>query len=93
MVARYYSPMAPQKKANAKRTPEPKLSKSMPDFYARIGAKGGKSTLKKLGKKHFKNAAILSHRNREHSTKPALPDVPSDTLAGTRDKARSRTSK
>jgi hypothetical protein len=76
--------------ATPKKTVAPKLTKADPLFYSKIGAKGGKSTLKKLGKKHFKAAAILSHRNREHSTKPALPESESDSLAGPRDKAKRR---
>ncbi len=56
--------------ATTKKRAVEKLTKADPLFYQKIGAKGGKSTLKKLGKKHFKNAAILSHRNREPSTKP-----------------------
>ena len=66
--------MAPPKNrttiiANAKRTTPKKhrsvnMKKSDPKYYATVGSLGGKKTLKKLGKEHFRNAARLSHQAR-----------------------------
>ena len=44
-----------------------KLTKANPNFYKLIGARGGKSTLKKHGKKHFSKAAALTAPARERN--------------------------
>jgi hypothetical protein len=78
--------MAPQKKANG--TTRAKLTKANPDFFRIIGSKGGKATKKAQPKGYFSKIAVLSHRDRERSTSPAQPETESDSIAGTRDKAK-----
>jgi hypothetical protein len=68
----------PKKKAKpnaAKRRVAPlKLKKTDPDFYARIGAMGGKRTLAIKGKDHFTKAARLSHAPGVRPVRAPQPD-------------------
>ena len=64
-----YLPLYACYMANTKRTTPKKhrsvgMKKSDPKYYATVGSLGGKKTLKKLGKEHFRNAARLSHKAR-----------------------------
>jgi len=81
--------MATSKKAKpnaAKRRVAPlKLKKTDPDFYARIGAMGGKRTLAIKGKDHFTKVARLSHAPgirpiRAPQPDPDSPRYPSERI-------------
>jgi hypothetical protein len=62
------------KNAKAGRKPPVKLKKTDKDFYAKIGAMGGKRTLALRGKGHFTKAARLSHAPGVRPVRAPQPD-------------------
>jgi hypothetical protein len=44
-----------------------KLTKDMPDFYAKLGSRGGENTLKNNGTLFFRRIASLSHQKRREN--------------------------
>jgi hypothetical protein len=54
--------MAKPKKAN-----KPKLDPEADDFMAKIGGRGGRKTMKRLGSAHYARIAELSHESRRRN--------------------------